>query len=291
MTKRHKGHIEGTLIGGQADFNGVFPYVMKRRNESLAYFPLELDVGPLLAYMEEQKAAGNEIKFLDFFTAAIVQLLRERPQLNRFIKGRRTYQRDTVDVSMVAKREFSEDGGETEIVMKFPQEATFEDIRSKLRGEVKTVKNSTKEQEEEDAKVYKAFFSLPRWVFMFAIKILELMDFYKGIPKAIREIDPTRASVFIANLGSIGLDAPYHHLFEWGTCSMFVTIGRIGKKPAVAEDGETVIIKTMVDIKIVYDERITDGYYAARSLDKFKEYFKTPSLVTTPQTSLPSGSL
>jgi len=84
-----------------------------------------------------------------------------------------------------------------------------------------------------------------------------------------------RASAFVANLGSVGVDAPYHHLYEWGTCSLFMTIGRIKKTPAVLEDG-TLGVRTMVECKIVMDERVADGYYYARSLDMFKSYFAEP---------------
>lgn len=58
---------------------------------------------------------------------------------------------------------------------------------------------------------------MPRFAIRAVIKAMELWDFYVDTPKFIRGIDPMRASVMVANLGSVGMGAAYHHLFEWGT--------------------------------------------------------------------------
>ena len=54
-----------------------------------------------------------------------------------------------------------------------------------------------------------------------------------------------------------------------------MTIGRIKKMPVVLED-DTLGVRTMVECKIVMDERVADGFYYARSLDLFKSYFAEP---------------
>lgn len=40
------------------------------------------------------------------------------------------------------------------------------------------------------------------------------------------------ASVFFANLGSLGLDAVYHHMYEWGNAPFFIVVGKRKKEPA-----------------------------------------------------------
>ncbi|MDR1807511.1 MAG: 2-oxo acid dehydrogenase subunit E2, partial [Propionibacteriaceae bacterium] len=72
--------------------------------------------------------------------------------------------------------------------------------------------------------------------------------------------------------------APYHHLFEWGTCSLFVAIGRIEPRVTVGEDGQPTV-RRMMDLRIALDERIADGYYDARSLERFTEYLTHPGLL------------
>ena len=78
------------------------------------------------------------------------------------------------------------------------------------------------------------------------------------------------SSVFVANLGSVGLDAGYHHLWEYGTCSIFAVLGRIRRR----SDGVSV-----ADVKYSYDERVEDGLYAAITMDGIKERLEDPSLL------------
>jgi hypothetical protein len=46
------------------------------------------------------------------------------------------------------------------------------------------------------------------------VKLLELLDFYGILPALIIKVDPMHTSAFVSNLGSIGTDAPYHHLMN-----------------------------------------------------------------------------
>lgn len=275
MSKKRKqgGSRGGVRVRTQHELNALFPYLMRRRCDSLVYFTVSLDLEPLKAYLASQEEAGSKTSFFEFFCAAIIKLMREREQVNRFVKGRRLYQRDAVQISTVAKREMTDQGAESNLILDFEKEATFDDIISKLRGEIATAKTGAP---SKDDKLFAAFLKLPRGLLMSVFRLFDIMDFYRGVPKFISEADPMRASVFIANLGSVGVDAPFHHLYEWGTCSLFVTIGRIQKMPAVLED-DTIGVRTMVECRIVLDERIADGFYFARSLDLFKSYFAEPA--------------
>jgi hypothetical protein len=79
--------------------------------------------------------------------------------------------------------------------------------------------------------------------------------------------DPMYASVFVANLGSVGLDAGYHHLWEYGTISIFCVVGRVGE----GADG-----RRCMTLKYTYDERVEDGLYCARSLERLRELLENP---------------
>jgi len=119
---------------------------------------------------------------------------------------------------------------------------------------------------------------LPRCILRMLFAFLRWMDFYFNMPRAFTDVDPLRCSVYIANLGSIGIEAPFHHLFEWANCSMFIAIGKIGYKPVALEDG-TIVAKKMVEVKVSIDERIADGFYFARSLELMQSYLKNPESI------------
>jgi pyruvate/2-oxoglutarate dehydrogenase complex dihydrolipoamide acyltransferase (E2) component len=88
--------------------------------------------------------------------------------------------------------------------------------------------------------------------------------------------DPLFASLFIANLGSIDMDAGYHHLYEYGNISVFMMVGRIHDEVVVGPDGKPTV-RPMMTLRYSFDERIEDGLYAARALDIMKKIIEDPA--------------
>ena len=82
-------------------------------------------------------------------------------------------------------------------------------------------------------------------------------------PRSLVDTDPMYASAFVANLGSIQIDAAFHHLYEHGNCPLFVTIGRV-------EDHH-------VTLRYTYDERVEDGLYCATALNLLRERIEDPA--------------
>lgn len=69
------------------------------------------------------------------------------------------------------------------------------------------------------------FNSMPRFLGKFIVWILTRLDIHGWIPQSIIETDPYYCTVVLSNLGSIKLRSGYHHLTNWGTCSIFCIIG------------------------------------------------------------------
>ena len=105
--------------------------------------------------------------------------------------------------------------------------------------------------------------------------VQRLLDGWNLLPSAMIKPDPLYSSVFLANLGSIGLEAPFHHLYEYGTTPLFAVIGRIHKEQWIDDDG-AVDVRDTVIIRWTFDERICDGLYCARSLDLMKGFLAAP---------------
>lgn len=250
------------------DLGALFPYILKRRCDSLVYYNVDIDVEPLLRHIETH----HEFTFFQAIVLAIVKTMREKPQMNRFIMGRRLYERDFLDVNFIARREFSEEGSESNVKIRIKPEDDHKAVIAKMTRDIRKVRNG---EEKDDDAFIAMLLKLPRFALRAVVAFLTWCDFHMIFPKDIEAIDPLHCSVFLANLGSVGIDAPFHHLFEWGTCSLFVAIGQIGKKPVVRED-DTIGVKTMVELKIALDERISDGYYYARSFDYFKSLLEHP---------------
>jgi len=264
---------DATRVDLGRGFNAMFPFLMKGRNESIAYYPVTIDVENLLAYLEKVKGAEAQITLFEAVMLALTRILRERPTLNRYIIGRRLYQRRDVQLSFIARREFAADSTETNVSVTVKPGDDAATALKRIRGEIRTAKAG---EEKPDDKLVELFLRLPRSLLQVAVNLLSMWDFYVDTPSFLRGVDPLRCSAYVANLGSVGLGAAYHHLFEWGTCSLFVTMGKVKPTVVVGEDGQPTVRRTL-DLKIALDERIADGYYDAHALELFDTYLNDPS--------------
>ena len=257
-----------TRIPSPYDLNAIMPFLMKRRCDSQVFYNVDFNVEPLSAHLEKTRRCT----FFQAMLLALVKTMRRRPGLNRFIIGRRLYQREDLDISFVARRSLTDEGSETSIKMRIKADDDDDMILKKITGHIGEAKEGAV---KGDDKLIAFLVRLPRFMLRIVVSILTWLDFHLILPKDIEILDPLHCSAFIANLGSVGIEAPFHHLYEWGTCSLFVAIGKIGDKPA-ADGAGGIKLKKMVEVKVTLDERIADGYYFARALDIFKEYIEHP---------------
>lgn len=87
--------------------------------------------------------------------------------------------------------------------------------------------------------------------------------------------------MYVVNTGSIGVAPPFHHLYEPGSASIFVAIGRVAPQPVVDDAGQ-VVARTCVDLVYTLDERASDGFYFARTAEVFRRLVSEPALLADP---------
>ena len=85
----------------------------------------------------------------------------------------------------------------------------------------------------------------------------------------------------ISNLGSIKLKCGYHHLTNWGTCSLFCIIGEKKKSPFYDENG-SVSMRETLELGLTIDERLADGYYYSKSVRMLKYLLEHPEELEKP---------
>ena len=113
------------------------------------------------------------------------------------------------------------------------------------------------------------FTKLPKFILSFIVKIVMFLDNHGINPKALTEGDTNYATILFSNLGSIKTNSVYHHLNEYGTNSIVITIGTIREEKD----------KKIVDITATLDERIADGFYFAKSIQLAEYIAKNPELL------------
>ena len=280
--KRMGDRFDATLVRDIDPLHWFMPYLYPNRADNEAFIQEEFDLTNLEAFLEVKNANLDKAHRYTIFhavCAAVVKTFTLRPKMNRFIKGCRLYQRDELSLGFVVKKQFKDDAGEGLAFIKFPPETTIDSLHERVMKEIfecrrdDAMDNSTKGME--------MFTHLPRWLMRIVIFILHRLDFYGRVPYDLIKADPNYATVFLTNLGSIKLNAGYHHLSNWGTTSVFVVIGEKARRPVFNEDG-TFEMRTMLDVGITLDERIADGYYYARTVRLLKKLIETPELLDRP---------
>lgn len=266
----------------------VMAYLMPKRTDCEVYLNDKLDATELLQYLEQKNAQHPEYKTTVFhcMIMSMARMVRERPKMNRFIQGYRMYERDEISISFVVKRRFS-DGGEESLMVLVPKDDdTLDTVSRKIVGDVRETRRSETSTGGVDA-LLDGFAKLPRPILMLAIRIIRYLDFWGINPKVLTEGDPNYTTILCSNLGSIKAPAVYHHLNNYGTNSVMVTVGTLHKEELVMPDG-TKAIRDVIDFGATLDERIADGFYFARSLRLMKHIFAHPELLDQPL-GQPSG--
>ncbi len=275
---------DGVRLRKLPGFRKMFPYLMRTRTESTIYHAQRLRIARTLAWLGQANAdREKKISIFHVLLAAGVRTLALRPEANRFIVGRRIYQRRTIDLSFVVKRELSEEAGETTVKITFDPRSTIADVVERVSSAVKEIRQSSTSRDEGAAAIVA---KLPRSLIRLAFWALRTLDYFGLLPASFIKGDALYASVFLANLGSIGLDAVFHHMYEWGNASFFVTIGRPKKEPVVDERGE-LRVEDVLDLKFSLDERITDGVYFQTTINFLSDLIENPEKLEVPPESIP----
>ncbi|MDO4581502.1 MAG: hypothetical protein Q4B96_02820 [Bacillota bacterium] len=278
--RRFGDRPDGWLVRDDDALHKIMPYLLRNRADAEAFVQESIDLTQLNAYLEQKNANHDGYKYSIFqvVCAAILKTVILRPKLNRFIQGRRVYERNNLSLAFVAKNQFSDDGGESLLMLRFQQDDNLETIHQAIDKHVHKVRDG---DDDHTTDIINVVTKMPRWLLRIFIQILRFLDYYGRVPQALVYDEPNFASVFLSNFGSIKLNAGYHHLNNWGTNSLFLVIGEKHLAPYYSADG-TVEMRDTLPIGVTLDERIADGYYYAKSVHLFKYLMEHPQLLEAP---------
>jgi len=257
----------------------VAPFILKSRVDSQVLFEIKVPIDKIEIFIRDHKEDIPNLSIMHVVMASLVRLMSQRPNLNRFVMWHKIFAGNHVNFSIVIKRSMLDTAEETIIKPYFLPTDTLQEIVSKTNSELtKAIKKS---DESSADNLLKLFNFLPDFLLRTVVYILTLLDKIGLMPGIFNYASPFHSSFFLTNLGSIGVESIYHHLYEFGTCSMFVAMGRKKKENIVDKSGEIKSKKSIL-LKFVLDERICDGFYYARSMRMLEKILSNPSELLLP---------
>ena len=270
--RRFGDRYDGRLVRTAPPMSKLMPYLMKVRADSQNQFEAEIDIHNIEKYLLEKKKEGyTDMSLLHVILAAYVRVVCERPAIHRFIAGQKIYHRNKIECLMVVKKNMTLDGLDTCIKVEFDPRDNIYNVYKKFQKTVFEAKN----QDGDFESIVGTLVKIPGLLLRGAIATLRLMDYFGLLPKALQKISPFHGSMIITSMGSLGIPAIYHHLYDFGHLPIFVSYGKMYTKEVTTIDGEKEN-HHFVTFKVVTDERICDGFYYASAFKQMMRYINHP---------------
>ena len=272
--KRRPGdRRDGKLMRDLDSLHFITGIIYPNRCDNEAYISQRIDLTALNAYLAvKNETADFRYTYFHAVVAALMKTITLRPKLNRFIVNGNFYQRNYLSASFVVKKQFSDKGAEALAVLYAKDTDSIENVHDYIRDQVTECRSEKIDSSTESMDVFN---KLPRFISKTAVRFVMWLDKHGWVPRSLIETDPYYNSVVISNLGSIKLKCGYHHLTNWGTCSLFCIIGEKKMSPVYDENGHMEMRETL-DLGLTIDERLADGYYYSKSVRLLKYLLEHP---------------
>ena len=257
----------------------VVPFILNKRVDSEVFFEIKIPIDKIEDFIKEHKKEIPDLSIMHVVIASIVRLISQRPYVNRFVVWNKVFARNHVSFSLAIKRSLTDEGEETVIKPYFLPTDTLQDIVTKLNKELKD--NQQVGQENSSDAISKVMGFLPDFLLRGVVVLIKQLDKVGLMPKPLFHASPFHTSIFLTNIGSIGIESIYHHLYEFGTCSMFAAMGKKSRSYELDKDGAASQSKTIL-LKFVLDERICDGFYYATTIRMIDKIISNPSVLLLP---------
>jgi hypothetical protein len=263
---------DGDLVRDETPVRRIMPYLMRGRNESCVYTESVFRIAAtrvwLKAYNRAHRPRATLFHLVAYACAVVVQ---ERPRLNRFISGGRIYQRRGAFLSFVAKTAFKDEAAGATVKLAATAGESFRDFSARISHDVDEARETDRTVDKEVALIMR----LPGPVVRLLVGFARLLDAWNLFPGFMIRDDPMYSSIFLANLGSVGISDTFHHLFEYGTVSIFGAVSAPGRAVFPTRDGAT--SEEALSVRWTLDERIDDAFSTARSLRIVQNILEDPA--------------
>lgn len=264
------------LVTEADDLRRFLPIRMPSRSASVLFFEQSIDMAPIEAWLSEVNRDRTEpYRLFHLVLAATVRTLAERPQLNRYVLGGKLLARPYLSLTFSVKQGKRDDAKISSTKVIFSPTDSLEDVRAKVDAAILAARDPAHESRE-----LKVLMRLPRPVTRLLLASLDGLERLGLVPSEVLDADPMHTSAFVANLGSIGLDASFHHLSDAGTASIHATIGKVKKMVVPGPDDKPIVTRGF-QLRVAIDDRICDGLYCANSLIRLEHWLSHPEALAT----------
>lgn len=277
--RRHHDRADGWRVRDIDNVYTIVPYIMRTRIDSQCLFEEEIDIDRIEDFIKRHKADMPDLSVMHIVIAAMVRIISQRPYINRYIVYNKLYAHNEIRISLMIKRSLTDRGVETPIKPAFEPTDTLADVVRRINGEINS--NMQDDARNSSDSTADLLGKLPSWALRIVVGALRRLDNLGILPASVRDSSPWHSSAFITNVGSLGIGPIYHHLYEFGTCSFFVAMGKKERREFTDDNGNR-FIHRYLGLRYVIDERVCDGHYYAVSMRLMRRLMNNPDMLLLP---------
>ena len=280
MSKHRGDRRDGTYLKKVDSMHTIMPLMYPNRCDNEAFISERIDLTNVNAYLEKKNAEDPIYRYnlFQIMVTAILKVITLRPKMNRFIANQTLYQRNEVSAAFTVKKIFSDEGGEALAFIHAKDSDTIDTVHDEIFRQVSFCRSEEKDPSTAAMDIIQ---KTPRTLLKLVGAGARYLDRHGWMPKDVVATDPFYASAVLANLGSIQLHSGYHHLTNWGTCSVFCAIGERKSRPFYDDEGN-MEMRDSIDLGLTIDERIADGYYYSKTVRLLRKLLENPELLELP---------
>ncbi len=271
--------FDGWALRSKDSFMNMIPLIMTKRNDSEVFLNLDVECKCFENYIKQKKKEGIKISHLSIILAAYIRIVSQRPDINRFAMGTKVYVRKHLTVSFAIVKQLTADRViETTVKLYFSPTDTIFDVAEKVENII--LKGKKVQSETPTDKVASIIFKIP-FLAPTLVGLIKAIDRVGLLPMFIINASPFHTSMFITNMASIRMPTVYHHIYNFGTTSVFASLGKREERVVINKNGE-LKNTSIIPMAFVIDERITSGAVYAKALHLWEKYLKNPELLEIP---------
>ena len=264
---------DGNKVSTKDAMYEIVPYIMPKRFDASNSIKVDIDLERIQEYSRKCRAKGVKMSHMAILIAAYLRLVSQNPLLNRFAMNKKIYARNHFCVCFVTLKPDNDTDTVTKVY--FDLDDDIFTVNSRIEEAIAKVQNGGENNSMDD--FMHKLLAVP-FLLRGAIGGIKLLDKYFTIPFSLVDVSPFHTSLFVTNLASIRTDTIMHHLYEFGTTGVFISMGKPIKKTYVDDEGNA-YEKKIMELGIMTDERIANGHYLGRCFRELDRYLKNPEIL------------
>ncbi len=269
------GHrSDGVRVKDLDPIDQMVPQFMRTRNDAMNFNTEPIRVENMDAWIKEKREKeGINFSYMHIVIAGAIRTYAQRQKLNRFVVNGTIYQRNGLYMSISTKTSLHDESPELTTKIRFTGRENIYEIKEKVDSALEASLKA--DRENASTKTATKISRIPNFLMGLGVGFLKLMDRWGLLPMSLIDVSPFHTSFYITNLKSIKGDYIFHHLYNFGTTGMFVSMGKEKYAPCVNINQELEVGKIM-NLGITTEERYADGFYFLKSFRMWKDYLQHP---------------